>query len=126
MKCISVKQPWANMIARGEKTIETRLWMTKHRGQIAIASSAAPNICPAGCVVAIAEIVDCRRMTRSDEAAAGCRIYPGAWAWVLANVERIEPRPVKGQLRIYQIDLDTLGYLPADKIKGSGLFKETR
>lgn len=47
MKALSVKQPWANMIASGEKTIETRTWMTGYRGQVLIVSSKQPRIEPA-------------------------------------------------------------------------------
>ena len=36
MKAITIKQPWASLIALGEKKFETRSWQTKHRGQIAI------------------------------------------------------------------------------------------
>jgi hypothetical protein len=102
MKALSVKQPWANMIAYGEKTIETRTWATDYRGDILIVSSRNPPIQPAGCAVAIATIVDCRDMTRADELAARCPIYANAKAWVLENVRRLEPFPVKGSLGIYE------------------------
>lgn len=36
MKCISLWQPWATLIAIGAKRIETRSWETLHRGPIAI------------------------------------------------------------------------------------------
>lgn len=36
MKAITIKQPWATLIALGEKRFETRSWQTKHRGKIAI------------------------------------------------------------------------------------------
>ena len=36
MKTISLWQPWASAIAAGLKTIETRSWPTKYRGQLAI------------------------------------------------------------------------------------------
>ncbi len=36
MKAITVRQPWASLIACGEKKIETRSWATKYRGPIAI------------------------------------------------------------------------------------------
>ncbi|MBU2700609.1 hypothetical protein Ga0466249_001701 [Sporomusaceae bacterium BoRhaA] len=36
MKAITILQPWASLIACGEKKIETRLWPTKYRGPIAI------------------------------------------------------------------------------------------
>lgn len=61
MKAISVKQPWANLIASGVKTIETRWWYTRYRGWLLIVSSKQPRIAPAGCAVARARLVDCRR-----------------------------------------------------------------
>jgi len=36
MKTITIKQPWATLIALGEKKFETRSWQTKHRGPLAI------------------------------------------------------------------------------------------
>jgi|LGOV01.1.fsa_nt_gb hypothetical protein len=36
MKAITIWQPWAHLIIRGEKTIETRSWSTRVRGTIAI------------------------------------------------------------------------------------------
>jgi hypothetical protein len=103
MKALSVKQPWANMIATGEKTIETRRWATEYRGDLLIVSSRQPRIEPAGYAVAIAQVVDCRPMRKEDERAACCSIYPGAYAWVLDNPRRIKPFPVRGQLGIFEV-----------------------
>ncbi|KXG09931.1 hypothetical protein AT864_01491 [Anoxybacillus sp. P3H1B] len=36
MKAITIKQPWATLIALGEKKFETRSWKTNYRGKIAI------------------------------------------------------------------------------------------
>lgn len=36
MKAITIHQPWAQLIALGEKHFETRSWSTKHRGRLAI------------------------------------------------------------------------------------------
>lgn len=105
MKAISIKQPWANLIASGQKTIETREWATPYRGKILLVSSKIPKIEPAGCAVAVANLVDCRVMTKADEIAAQCSIYPNAFAWVLQNVRAIEPFPVKGQLGVYEVDV---------------------
>src|ERR1017187_2262128 len=106
MKAISIKRPWANLIASGQKTIETREWSTPYRGQILLVSSKIPKIEPAGCAVAVANLVDCRVMTKVDEDAAQCSIYPNAFAWVLQNVRAIEPFPVKGQLGLYEVDVN--------------------
>lgn len=36
MKALTILQPWASLIALGEKKIETRSWYTKYRGPLAI------------------------------------------------------------------------------------------
>ncbi|MBN1377837.1 MAG: ASCH domain-containing protein [Gammaproteobacteria bacterium] len=113
MKAISVKQPWASMIAGGEKTIETRTWPTKYRGRLLIVSSLTPKIrdLPAGMALCTANLVDCRKMTTDDEAAACCPVYDGAWAWVLENITPVDPFPVKGTLGLYEVDYtDDLDY----------------
>ena len=104
MKALSVKQPWANLIASGQKTIETRLWRTDYRGPLLICSSKKPMIYPSGAALCIADLIDCRRMLPSDEAAACCEIYDGAYAWVLSNIRPIKPFPVKGQLGIFEVE----------------------
>jgi hypothetical protein len=105
LKALSVKQPWANMIASGEKTIETRTWPTAYRGELLIVSSKRPPIAPAGSAVAIATVLDCRPMTRGDERAACCSVYPGAYAWVLANLRALKPFAVRGQLGIFEVKI---------------------
>jgi len=40
MKAISIKQPWAQLIAQGLKTLEIRSWKTKYRGPLLICASA--------------------------------------------------------------------------------------
>lgn len=39
---ITVRQPWASLIAAGVKTIETRSWATRHRGPLVIHASKKP------------------------------------------------------------------------------------
>lgn len=36
MKALTIRQPWASLIAHGVKTIETRSWSTEYRGPLAI------------------------------------------------------------------------------------------
>ncbi len=36
MKALTLTQPWATLVAYGEKRIETRSWMTHYRGPLAI------------------------------------------------------------------------------------------
>ena len=105
VKALSLKQPWANMIAAGEKTIETRKWPTDYRGPLLIVSSKSPDIPPAGYAVALATLVECRPMTGADEHAAQCRLYRGAYAWILRDIHRVKPFPVRGQLGIYDVSV---------------------
>ncbi len=105
MKALSVKQPWANLIASGKKTIETRVWATDYRGHLLIVSSKKPKIEPAGHAIAVVELVDCRPMTMEDQDAACCPIYPGAFSWILRNIRRVKPFPVRGQLGLYDVDV---------------------
>ncbi len=105
MKALSLQQPWANWVAEGKKTIETRKWKTNYRGPLLIVSSKSPNIAPAGYAVAIVTVVDCRPMTEEDEPAACCKIYPNAWAWILKDIQPIKPFPVKGSLGLYNVDM---------------------
>ncbi|KKL91162.1 hypothetical protein LCGC14_1897480 [marine sediment metagenome] len=120
IKTLSVKQPWAWAIAEGLKTIETRTWIPNHRGDILIVASLKPDKLLLdwlveqrgkdilseilyGKALAIVELVECRPMTKADEDAAMCPVYKGAFAWVLANVRKIEkPYPVKGRLGLYE------------------------
>lgn len=130
MKALSVKQPWANMIASGEKTIETRTWMTPYRGQVLIMSSKQPRIEPAGCAVAVATLTDCRPMTRGDERAACCRLYPNAKAWLLEGIRRVQPIPVRGALGLFEcpLEFDELTFLslptPFPNVSETRAFRE--
>lgn len=113
MKALSVIQPWASMIASGEKTIETRTYKTNYRGDLLICASRTPNPnfskdemdkLPKGVALCLVRIADCVPMTAIHEAAAKCQVYPKAWAWILEDVRAIEPFPVKGKLGLFEIE----------------------
>ena len=113
MKALSVKQPWANLIASGKKTIETRRWATDFRGDILIVSTKQPRIEPAGCAVAVARLVECRPMTLSDERDAMCEVYEDAIAWMLRDIRPLQPFPVTGQLGLFDVDVSSSSLAPA-------------
>jgi hypothetical protein len=125
MKALSLKQPWANLIASGKKTIETRLWGTDYRGDLLIVSSKLPKIEPAGCAVALVELVECRPMTLSDEHDAMCEVYEKAVAWVLRNIRPLKPFPITGQLGIFDVEVAAELLAPAsDCLPFPSLFEE--
>jgi len=107
-KALSVKQPYASMIAQGSKTIETRNWPTKYRGDLLIVSTQKPIIpgLPSGKALCVARLVDCRPMLVEDEGPARCRWYNGAWAWVLEDIRPIQPFNVRGHLKLYDVVIE--------------------
>lgn len=116
MKALSVRQPAANKIAAGEKTIELRTWATNYRGPILIVSSKKPKIEPAGCALAIVDIVDCQLMRQEHIAASCCsQLYPECFSWILANVRRIRPFALRGSLGLYEINLNQLNIKQEDR-----------
>ena len=104
MKAISIKEPWASLIRNGEKTIETRVWKTDYRGKLLLCCSKNPKSGISGMAFAIADLVGCREMIEDDEPDAMCEIYPRANSWFLKNVTPIKPFPVKGQLRLFEVE----------------------
>lgn len=121
MKAISLKQPWASYVAIGRKTIETRTWPTKYRGKLLIVSSKTfEKNCPfknflslgmpMGMALAVVDLVDCRPLRPTDERQAMC-YRPDLFAWVLEKIHKIKPFPVKGQLRIYEVEPPYLYYV---------------
>lgn len=85
MKAITIKQPWATLIALGEKKFETRSWGTKYRGKLAIhaGKSVDKDACedswiksvlaehgittwkqlPTGVVLATTELIGCHKVS---------------------------------------------------------------
>jgi D-glycero-D-manno-heptose 1,7-bisphosphate phosphatase len=104
VKALSIQEPWLTMIVDGKKTIETRTWTTRHRGDLLLVGSKKPEGHYAGRAACLVNLVDCRDMHRGDEAAACCPIYPGAKAWVLENVRKVEPVSIRGQRGLYDVD----------------------
>lgn len=116
MRALSIRQPWAELILRGIKTIEVRSINTKIRERFYIYASLgrvweedevriqrAYDIdvdgLPRGVIVGTVELVDCRQLKRADSAGTGFRVTDtdGQFAWCLARPERVKSRKPKGQ-----------------------------
>lgn len=149
MKAITLFNPWAELVALKEKKNETRDWATKYRGPIAIHAAKSTSawhmgfsmtepfftaLAPIhrlsskghtaleffpGCVLAIAELVDCVkvieaddrvvRMDRGYDVIVGSKEYEfgdyslGRYIWILENIHRLpDPVPAKGAQRIWE------------------------
>ena len=106
MKSISLHQPWASMIADGHKTIETRTWPTNYRGDLLICSTKKPVIPGLRCgfALCIVEIYGCEPFNKWHELRACCDVYKG-YAWLLKNIRKIEPFPVRGSQGFFEVNL---------------------
>lgn len=127
MKAITIKQPWATLIAEGYKEYEFRTWKTKYRGDILIhagkgtdkkAMERFRNLnleYPAGQIIAKAVITDClsvdegfaQKLYKKDPVVYRGLINKGDWngyGFKLENVEKIEPIEVNGKLSLWDYD----------------------
>jgi len=93
---LTIKQPYASQILDGSKKIEYRSWQTHHRGDIVISASKSPKIngLPTGCMICLAELYNITMDPDTD-------IYN----WHLRNIRPLKQRPVKGQCRLFYVDL---------------------
>jgi hypothetical protein len=110
MRGLSIRQPWAELILSGHKTIECRSRPTRILGRVWIyASAGRPHTPPRGALIELAslprgavvgsvEIVGCRALRRSDSAAACFPLALGGYAWLLASPRRLAfPRRPTGR-----------------------------
>lgn len=119
MRALTVRQPWASLIAVGAKHYETRSWWTRHRGPLAIHAGMALDISgleqtrliekalrlhgfrelldlPHGLVVAVGQLVEVRRAEHlrsglGREQLAFGDFSDGRFAWDLVDVRRLDP-----------------------------------
>ena len=111
MKALSVRQPWASLIAQGRKTIEIRSWLTRHRGPLAIVASkglsregvAKYDIRePRGVVVCVVDLVDVRLWQAGDDARA-LSDGTGCYSWELRVLYQTQCVPQLGKLSLFEI-----------------------
>ena len=115
MKALSLKQPFAELILQGRKTIELRKWNTKVRGKFLIHASKIPdkkamqefgfglNDLPLGMIVGEAELIDVKKYEDDKEQAKDKNKHLadsswGKYGFVLRHAKRIEPVEAKGKL----------------------------
>jgi hypothetical protein len=136
MKALTIRQPFASLIAIGAKPIEYRTWATRHRGPMVISVSSAwkgadrefaatrkvtrqfrkaglsPEALPLACIIAVVTLADCVESKK----------YPGEYEWRLKDIQRLERVvPTPGKLGLWTLSpaLESQ-VLAALKVRGSG------
>lgn len=129
MKVISIKEPFATLIAKGIKKIETRSWKTNYRGELFIHASGKQlakefikndfvldlikNMdMNYGNIICKCNLVDCIYMDEGflnyinqNQIEYNLGEYKlGRYAWIIKDVEPIYPMPAKGRLNIWNFD----------------------
>lgn len=131
MKAITIKQPWATLIAEGYKKYEFRTWKTKYRGDILIHAGKGIDKkamerfkhlnleYPVGKIIAKAIITDCVKVDdrlRDVLAKKDPIVYKGVinktsndwdgYGFKLENIEKINPIEVNGKLSLWDYDYE--------------------
>lgn len=128
MKVLTLKQPWATLVAEGIKKYEFRSWKTKYRGKLLIHAGSGidkkeldkyKNLgyeFPKSKIIACVDLVDCleldenlnKQIIAEDNIAHGSKIRTG-YAWKLENVKKINTIcDVKGQLGLWNMDISEI------------------
>jgi hypothetical protein len=115
MRALTICQPYAHLIAIGEKPIENRRWPTSYRGPLAIHAGRSrawldeevvdwpDGDLAFGAIVATAMLVAClpkfnRHPWRERGGLFDHEHAQGPWCWVLEEVRALpEPIPAKGR-----------------------------
>ncbi|MDO8661415.1 MAG: ASCH domain-containing protein [Candidatus Woesearchaeota archaeon] len=117
MKTLSLKQPYAELILQGRKKIELRKWNTNFRGEFLIHASKTPdkknmekfgfNILPCGFIVGKASIINVKKYKDDNDFNNDKNLHLatkdwGTYGFILENVKRVKPIPVKGKLNFWE------------------------
>ncbi|HEY1417902.1 MAG TPA: ASCH domain-containing protein [Myxococcaceae bacterium] len=109
MRAITIRQPWAELIVRGEKDVENRSWRTRHRGPLLIHAGGrahrelfgqhgVPDDAQLSAIIGLVEVVDCTQEKTS------AWHEPGSWGWYLARPRRFKkPIPMKGRGGLFEV-----------------------
>ena len=115
MKALSIRQPWADLIVDGKKSIETRKWNTHYRGWFYIHApqKVEKSICEeygvkpsaTGAVIGKAFLYNVKKYTSKKEWDADLPAHyaktmtkPTMYGFLLKDPQRVKPLPCRGQL----------------------------
>lgn len=131
MRVITLQEPWASLIGENIKTIETRSWPCNQYGELYIHAGLSKisksderkndlarwlqGPLHYGTIFAKCNLSDCilitdeyaQKIKESDPRCFLCGDYtPGRYAWILTDIEPIEPIFKTGKLGIWYCDED--------------------
>lgn len=119
-KCLYVRQPFAESIAKGQITVHIMPRKTSYRGEVIVCAESGTGHQMGmmdGCMLAKAVLVDCIPVAAmTSEQVAMSDILTNSrkgWGWVLDNVRRIVEHPCAGSgFKDMEIDEDSIVEYP--------------
>ncbi|MFO0842997.1 MAG: ASCH domain-containing protein [Gemmataceae bacterium] len=130
---LSLKQPWAALLAAGVKTVEVRRWTTSHRGQLLIHAARVPDDRPEawacvpdglreaarqeGGVVGVGTLESVKAYRAAEAFAADRPLHLNEPAWfeprglfgfVFTGLHPLPYHQVPGYVRVFRVELDGL------------------
>ena len=125
MKCLSISQPFANLIVSGKKTIELRKWNTNLRGEFLVHAplKIRTHYCNRlkiskknlvrGAIIGKVEIFDVKKYNSKSEISADYKkhltstdFFNNKYGFVLKNPKSFKiPIPYKGKLGFFDVKL---------------------
>ncbi len=118
MKVLTLKQPWATLVAEGIKKYEFRSWKTNYRGKVLIHAGVGIDkkemdkfkelnlSYPSKRIIAVVEIEDClelndklnKKIVAENNIVYGNK-YRNGYAWKLSNIKKLDiDKNIKGSL----------------------------
>ncbi|MGB8644117.1 MAG: ASCH domain-containing protein [Anaerolineae bacterium] len=106
MKALSLRQPWADLVIQGRKTLELRSWTVSHRGPLAIHASQTvdkaacrahgldPDQVATGALIGVIDLVDVAPLDEATFRARQSEHLAGAYKPPLYGWEIRNPRPL--------------------------------
>jgi predicted transcriptional regulator len=117
MKTLSLKQPFAELVVSGKKTVELRKWNTKFRGEFLIHASLTPHSesmkrfgyseLPLGYIIGKAKLVDVKEYSSDEEFWKDRKKHLaskefGRYGFILKDAERLPLKECKGKLGFWE------------------------
>lgn len=137
MKALTVRQPYAGLIAAGVKTIELRTWSTAYRGPLLICAGKKPSgaespfpllerdLAP-GVALVVVTLKDVRPYVASDAPQTGVSedrlVDRAGFAWVLEDPQRVEQFEVRGMPGLFSVPDFQVCVLRTPNAMASSLF----
>lgn len=119
MKVLSLKQPFAELVVSGKKTIDIRKWNTHFRGTFLVHASLSVDKdamkkhgyddLPRGVIVGKADLKEVKKYSNKSEFMKDRKkhlatIDYGMYGFVLQNAKRVKEIPAKGKLGFWDLD----------------------